>query len=187
MANVLVVYGTTDGHTRKIAQQVGGYIRGMGHNAEVLDSADVREDFRADGFNAFIILGSLHQGNHQSSLVHFVKKHRAELKLAPSTLLSVSLTAASKDGDHLPELQKCVDKFTEETEWEPSEWTPVAGALMYVEYDWIKRMILKAISKKAGGDTDTSQDYEYTDWEALETYITAFLKKYFIFDNVHST
>jgi menaquinone-dependent protoporphyrinogen oxidase len=186
MANILVVYGTTEGHTRKIAQRVGGFIREMGHNAEVLDSADVREDFRADGFNAFIIMGSLHQGSHQRSLVHFVKKHRDELKLAPSTFMSASLTAAYKEGDHHGELQACVDKFTEETEWTPTEWIPVAGALMYVEYDWFKRMILKSISKKAGGDTDTSHDYEYTDWPALEEYVKAFLEKSFIFDKTHA-
>ena len=183
MANILIVYGTTEGHTRKIAQHIGGIIRKMGHNAEVLDSADVRDDFRADGFNAFIVMGSLHQGNHQRSLIHFVKKHRNELKLAPSSFLSVSLTAASKDGDHHEELQKCVDRFTEETEWTPTEWVPVAGALKYVEYDWFKRMILKSISKKAGGDTDTSKDYEYTDWLALEDFVTSFLAKSFIFSN----
>ena len=182
MANILIVYGTTEGHTRKIAQHIGGFIREMGHNAEVLDSADVREEFKADGFNSFIVMGSLHQGNHQRSLVHFVKKHREELKLAPSAFLSISLTAASKDGDHLEELQECVDRFTEETEWTPTKWIPVAGALKYIEYDWFKRMILKSISKKAGGDTDTSKDYEYTDWAELEAFVKTFLQQGFIFD-----
>jgi menaquinone-dependent protoporphyrinogen oxidase len=186
MANILIVYGTTEGHTRKIAQRIGGFIRGMGHNAEVVDSADVREDFRADGFNAFIVMGSLHQGNHQRSLVHFVKKHHDELQLAPSAFLSVSLTAAHKEGDHRQELQKCVDQFVDETNWTPTEWIPVAGALMYVEYDWFKRMIMKSISKKAGGDIDTSKDYEYTDWVALEEFVTAFLARSLIFDRARS-
>ena len=186
MANILVVYGTTEGHTRKIAQHVGGFIRHMGHNAEVVDSADMREDLKIEGFNAFILLGSLHQGNHQRSLVHFVKKYRDELRLAPSTLLSVSLTAAYKDGDHQEELKKCVDLFCEEAEWFPTEWTSVAGALKYVEYDWLKLMVLRSIAKKAGGDTDTSQDYEYTDWPALEEYVKSFLEKSFIFDKAHA-
>jgi menaquinone-dependent protoporphyrinogen oxidase len=183
MANILIVYGTTEGHTRKIAQHIGGFIHEMGHNAELLDSADVHEEFEAEGFNAFLVMGSLHQANHQRPLVHFVKKHREELKLAPSALLSVSLTAASKDGDHHEELQKCVDRFTEETEWTPTDWTPVAGALKYIEYDWFKRMILKSISKRAGGDTDTSKDYEYTDWNALDAYVKSFLERSFIFDS----
>jgi menaquinone-dependent protoporphyrinogen oxidase len=186
MANILVVYGTTEGHTRKIAQRIGGFVREMGHNAEVVDSADVRKDFRADGFNAYIVIGSVHQGNHQRSLVHFVRKYRDDLRKAPSTFLSASLTAAYKEGDHMAELQKCVDKFTDETDWTPTEWIPVAGALLYVEYDWLKRTILKSISKRAGGDTDTAQDYEYTDWVALEVYVKSFLEKSFIFDKVHA-
>ncbi len=184
MANILVVYGTTEGHTRKIAMRIGGFIREMGHNAEVVDSADVREDFHVDGFNACIVMGSLHQGNHQRSLVHFVQKYRDDLRKAPSAFLSASLTAAYKEGDHYAELQKCVDKFTDETGWTPTEWIPVAGALMYVEFDWFKRMILKSIAKKAGAGTDTSHDYEYTDW--LKVYLQAFLKKSFIFDKVHA-
>lgn len=186
MANILIVYGTTEGQTRKIAQHIGGLIRTMGHNAEVVDSSDVREEFRADGFNAFIVTGSLHQGNHQRSLIHFVKKHRDELKKAPSLFLSVSMSAARNDGNHFDELQKCVDRFTEETEWIPTEWHPVAGALKYVEYDWLKRMIMRSISKAEGGETDTSKDYEYTDWDALDELVAGFLKKSFIFDSTHA-
>lgn len=183
MANILIVYGTTEGHTRKIAQRIGGFIREMGHNVEVVDSADVPENFNTDGFNACIFMGSLHQGKHQRSLVHFVQKYRDVLRKVPSAFLSASLTAASKVADHHDELQMCVDRFFEETEWTPTEWEPVAGVLLYVEYDWFKRMILKSISKKAGGDTDTSKDYEYTDWHALEEFVKQFLAKILIFDN----
>lgn len=170
-ANILVVYGTTEGHTCKIAQRIEGFVRQLGYNAEVVDSADVQEDFHTEGFNACIVLGSLHQGHHQRSLVHFVRKYRDNLRRGPSAFLSASLTVAYNEGDHHAELQKCVDDFIGETEWLPTEWTSVAGALMFVEYDWFKRMILKSISKKAGRDTDTSKDYEYTDWVALEEYV----------------
>ena len=43
----------------------------------------------------------------------------------------------------------------------------VAGALPYTRYGWIKRMMMRRIVAKAGGDTDTSRDYEYTDWNDL--------------------
>lgn len=175
MANILIIYGTTEGHTRKIAQQVGGYVRERGHDAEVVDSANIREDLTLRIYDAFILLGSIHQGFHQRPLTHFVKTHREELSKAPSAFLSVSLTAAYRGDDHQAELDKCAEEFFQETDWHPTVWAPVAGALKYLEYDWFKRMVLRAISGRAGGDTDTSKDYEYTDWEKLESFVDGFL------------
>ena len=34
----------------------------------------------------------------------------------------------------------------------------------------MKRLVMRVIAKRAGGDTDTSRDYVYTDWEALERF-----------------
>ena len=39
----------------------------------------------------------------------------------------------------------------------------VAGALLYTRYNIFKRWIMKRIVAKAGGDTDVSRDYDYTD------------------------
>jgi menaquinone-dependent protoporphyrinogen oxidase len=33
---------------------------------------------------------------------------------------------------------------------------------------------MKRITRKAGGDTDTSRDYEYTDWSDLRTFAEDF-------------
>jgi menaquinone-dependent protoporphyrinogen oxidase len=43
----------------------------------------------------------------------------------------------------------------------------VAGALVYTKYDYFKRLVMKLIADRRGGDTDTSKDHEYTDWAAL--------------------
>ena len=36
------------------------------------------------------------------------------------------------------------------------------------------RWIIKRIVAKAGGDTDTSRDYVYTDWDDLKAFAMAF-------------
>lgn len=177
MINILIAYATTEGHTRKVAQHIGGYLRSLGHDAEVVDTADFREGFNMQRFEGFLLLGSLHQGKHQNSLVEFVSDHREIISAVPNALLSISLTAAYKEGDHHEELQKCVDYFCQETQWQPDEWYPVAGALKYVEYDWLKRIVMRTISGKAGGDVDTSQDYEYTDWKQLDEFANQFIAK----------
>jgi len=35
---------------------------------------------------------------------------------------------------------------------------------------------MKRIAAKAGGDTDTSRDYEYTDWNALSRFTVQFVR-----------
>lgn len=177
MANVLIVYGTTEGHTRKIASRVKDQIEAAGHRADLYDSADLPPTLSLSGYDAFILAGSLHQAKHQRPLIHFARDRAAELAKRPSALLSVSLTAIVDDADHNAAAQKCIDDLVAETGWQPTAVLPVAGALLYTQYDWLKRMIMKSIVKKEGGDTDTSRDYEYTDWAELEAFVRDFVAR----------
>jgi menaquinone-dependent protoporphyrinogen oxidase len=47
----------------------------------------------------------------------------------------------------------------------------VAGALAYSKYNFFIKLVMKAIARKAGGPTDTSRDYEFTDWPALDRFV----------------
>lgn len=46
----------------------------------------------------------------------------------------------------------------------------IAGALMYSKYSLPLKWIMKRIARIAGEDTDTSKDYEYTDWKRVKRY-----------------
>jgi menaquinone-dependent protoporphyrinogen oxidase len=48
------------------------------------------------------------------------------------------------------------------------------GALQYSKYGPLKRLVVRAFAAVAGHDTDTSKDYEYTDWKAVERFAAAF-------------
>lgn len=176
MKNVLVVYGTTEGHTRKIAERVGEWVREAGHKCEVVDSANLPEGFVVAGYDAFVAAGSLHETKHQRPLRHFVREHAAVMGARPSAFLSVSMSAVNKDEKHRADTQRCIDEFLEETGWNPTVTKAVAGALKYTKYDWLKRFIMVQIVKGEGGDVDTSKDYEYTDWDDLKAFVVEFLK-----------
>lgn len=177
MSKVLIVYGTTEGHTRKIANQVAEWVKAKGHIADVVDSADVPAGFVMAGYDAFIAAGSLHETKHQRPLRHFVADHAGVMSARPSAFLSVSMSAVKQDEKHKADTQKCIDEFLVETGWKPSVTKAVAGALKYTKYDWLKRFIMVQIVKSEGGDLDTSKDYEYTDWADLEAFTGEFLKR----------
>ncbi|MEO8257290.1 MAG: flavodoxin domain-containing protein [Acidobacteriota bacterium] len=64
-----------------------------------------------------------------------------------------------------------IDVFVEETAWRPARVLPVAGALAYSRYNFLIRFVMKRIARKAGAPTDTSRDYEFTDWSVLDAFI----------------
>ena len=72
------------------------------------------------------------------------------------------------------DLQAILERFTKETGWQPTITKIVAGALLYTQYGWFKRMAMKWMASRAGGDTDTSRDYVYTDWADLATFAARF-------------
>jgi menaquinone-dependent protoporphyrinogen oxidase len=113
-------------------------------------------------------------------MVKFVKEHLAELQRMPSSFLSVTLSEAGAERpDATPEehvmfssdVQNVLNTFFDETGWRPQHVKPVAGALLYTKYSFLTRFIMKRIARKAGGDTDTSRDYEYTDWMGLDRFV----------------
>ncbi len=172
---VLVIFGTTEGHTGKIANHVGAFLRDCGHTADVFDATELPTDLEVNSYDAYILAGSLHMGEHQPGLVSFALKHVNRFRYAPTAFLSVSLSAAHSDEKAVASTTKCIDRFLDETGWRPTMTTPVAGALMYSKYNFLVKMMMRKIAKKEGGPTDTSCDHELTDWVALDRFLGDFL------------
>jgi menaquinone-dependent protoporphyrinogen oxidase len=170
MAKILIVYGTTEGHTAKIAQRMAETVRQAGHDVDVRDSKDLTRSTIEDGYDGVIVGGSVHAGDLQSSLREFVRRHRELLDRIPSAFFSVSLTAADPDEAARGETQAAVDKFARETGWQPRRVEAIAGALVYSQYTFFVRHMMKLIAKHAGHPTDTAHDYDFTDWEGVEKF-----------------
>jgi menaquinone-dependent protoporphyrinogen oxidase len=175
MKSALVVYGTTEGQTRKVAEFIANALMAGGVKVELVDSADGRAALLQPIHAGAIVCGSLHQHRFQASLLRFVKDNVAWLARIPAAFVAVSLTAALKDHGSRDELRKIAQEFYRETGWTPAITCQVAGALRYSQYDYFKRLVMKLIARQQGGDTDTSHDHEYTDWDDLARFVAEFL------------
>ncbi|MGI9492007.1 MAG: flavodoxin domain-containing protein [Geminicoccaceae bacterium] len=173
--NVLIVYGTTEGQTRKIATFIADRIRGRGENVTLIDNTDLAKNITIDDVDAVIAAGSVHNGRHQAALFQFVRDRREVLQAKPSAFISVSLSMASDDKQDRLDAAACADRFFEAAEWKPTVTHLVAGAIRYSQYDFFKSWILRMIASTKGASTDTSQDHEFTDWKDLEAFADAFL------------
>jgi menaquinone-dependent protoporphyrinogen oxidase len=179
MRVVAVFYATREGHTKQIADRIAIDLEQRGYAAECYD---VREEAPQNiaGYAAAVLAASVHMGAHEREMVRFVKRHRAQLEDMPTAFISVTLSEAGVEKqDATPEqratfaadVEKVLNRFFEETGWRPSKVKPVAGALLYSKYSFLIKIIMKRIARKAGAGTDTSRDYDYTDWVGLDRFV----------------
>lgn len=174
---LLLVYGTTEGQTQKVARFVVAHLAREGHQTQALNAIDSTAALDPRAFDAVIIAASLHAGRYQSAVIDFVDKHRAAIDERPNAFLSVSLAAASSDEDDVQGLKQCVTEFTRQTGWTPRHIHHVAGAFRYTSYDFLKRWAMKYIAHRKGGPTDTTRDHELTDWADLARFVDTFLQE----------
>jgi menaquinone-dependent protoporphyrinogen oxidase len=163
---LMIVYATTEGQTQKICEFLRDETEKAGHVPALFDA--VVTPPAPDEFDAVIVAASLHGGKYQLSVKNFVQTHHKALNRMNTAFLSVSLTAAADEPESWKELKQHTEDFLLETGWNPGVTEQVAGALRYTQYDFFKRFIMRMISSRSGGDTDTSRDHEYTDWKQVK-------------------
>lgn len=174
MTKILIGYGTTEGQTARIAEHMAAVIRGQGHEAQVLDLKRSK-DLPPGSYDAVIIGGSIHMGKHEEYVGAFVRKNRVTLERLPSAFFSVSLAA---HGD-MENARAYVENFEQETGWRPAQVGYFGGALLYRQYGFLKRLMMKKIVRDKPGNLslDTSRDHEYTDWDAAKRFAEDLLKR----------
>jgi menaquinone-dependent protoporphyrinogen oxidase len=174
MTKIMIGYGTTEGQTARIADHIAEVIRGRGHEAQAVNLKRSPEVL-LDGYDAVIVGGSIHMGKHEEHVVDFVQKNRFRLERLPSAFFSVSLAA---HGD-MENARAYVENFQQQTGWHPTQVGLFGGALLYRQYGFLKRLMMKKIvSDKPGGlSTDTSRDHVYTDWDEVKRFAQAFLER----------
>jgi menaquinone-dependent protoporphyrinogen oxidase len=173
VTKILIAYGTTEGQTARIADQLAEVMRNRGVEADSLN-LKLSQGVAIGGYDAVVVGSSIHMGKHQEDVVEFVRKNRADLDRLPSAFFSVSLAA---NGD-LQNAEAYVENFVQETGWRPSKVGLFSGALLYRQYGFLKRYMMKRIVRdKPGMSTDTSRDYVYTDWDQVRRFAEDFVER----------
>lgn len=166
---LLIVYGTTEGQTKKICEFLRDEAKKAGHEVSLNNALEFH--VHSTGFDAAIIGASLHAEKYQDAVEHYVHENNKGLNNIPSAFLSVSLTAATDEPESWKELKQITHEFLDKTGWQPTYVEQVAGALRYSKYNFLKKFIMRMIAQKQSGDTDASKDYEYTDWDQVKRII----------------
>jgi menaquinone-dependent protoporphyrinogen oxidase len=168
MCEVPIFYATTEGQTRRIAEQFAAQIRqhGLGSEAIALASDDASQ-VNWQAVRGVCLAASLHRQRHQPEAVAFARRHHRELSMVPSLFISVSLSAASKNPAEVRAAERLAAEFAIATGWTPWRTAAIAGRLAYTQYNVLVRWMMRRIALREGASGDTSRDHEYTNWAEI--------------------
>ena len=175
--HILVLYGTTHGQSRKIASAVATSLRAEGATVTLANVNEAWSDDPRDS-TAVVVVAPVHAGRFPGGVRQWVRRHRMALDSRPAAFVAVCLAIVHRTPKVDQDLRAVLDRFSTETGWRPRETKIVAGALKFTKYGWLTRWMMKRIVAKAGGDVDTSRDFEYTDWEDLHDFSVRFLRQF---------
>jgi len=175
MPRILILFGTTDGQTAKIARTLGEELRTLGAEVDVVRAgADVSAS-RPEDYAGIIVAASVHVRRFQQPVRRWLRAHAAGLRGKPTAFLSVCLAVLQKDDEQVQrDIQTIINGLLTATGWQPTIVRKIPGALLYTRYNWLVRMVMRQIARTQGRDTDVTRDYEYTNWDDLRAFAREF-------------
>jgi menaquinone-dependent protoporphyrinogen oxidase len=170
---VFILFSTTEGHARRLAQFTAARLAKLDHKVYVCDAAQTDQPDVA-GFDAALLIASVHVGHYRRSFVAFARKYHDVLNAIPTAFVSVSLSAAGDNPTDLAGIRDCIERLKRDTAWHPGAVHHAAGAMLFSACGFFTKLAIKLIARKRGKVVNTSQDDDLTDYAALETFIDAF-------------
>nr|AEM25303.1 protoporphyrinogen oxidase [Strigomonas galati] len=175
----MLLFSTTDGHTKVIANAIAEAIRTkdsaaqcaiqdlkafMTHNKQT--EAGVTD---LKHYDKVILGASIRYGYFSEDVHQFVKQYYPHLNSFPTAFYAVNMTAR-KPNKRTPETNPYARKFLIESPWIPTKAAVFAGALYYPRYSFFDRNMIRFIMKITGGDTDPTLEKVYTDWDSVKAF-----------------
>jgi menaquinone-dependent protoporphyrinogen oxidase len=168
MANILIIYSTTDGHTRKICQRLEQVIEEQGHTVTV-KSVDDEADFDIKPFDKVVLGASIRYGKHSRKVYAFIKRNQQVLDSKPNAFFSVNVVARKPEKSK-PETNPYLKKFLSQISWRPQNLAVFAGKIDYQRYRFWDRQMIRLIMWMTKGPTDPKAVVEFTNWEQVESF-----------------
>ena len=172
MKKYLVIYSTTDGQTKKICEKIVSSV----HKENSYEIYSLEKVFKIDldCYDKIIIGASIRYGKHKPQLYEFIKKNKKILEKKFTAFFTVNVVAR-KENKNTPNTNPYMKKFLNLSSWQPNELSVFAGKIDYPKYSFFDRQIIRLIMYITKGPTDTSNTYEFTDWDEVEKFANKIL------------
>ena len=167
MTSSLLIYSSTDGHTKTICNRITKFLNEDGFSKVV--SLEEATKINLSEFNKIIIGASIRYGKHSKELYKFVNSNKNILDNKQGIFFSVNVVARKLEKNSA-ETNPYIKKFLKLSKWKPKKIEVFAGRVDYPNYNIMDKYIIKLIMFITKGPTDTSQSYEFTDWSRVDNF-----------------
>jgi menaquinone-dependent protoporphyrinogen oxidase len=168
MTEILIVYSTTDGHTREICDRLCEVIKSRGHQVSLTELTE-STDPDPSSYDKVVIGASIRYGKHRPWVYRYIQRHLVELEARPSAFFSVNVVAR-KPEKNTPETNPYFRKFLKQITWKPAQLAVFAGKLDYPSYGFLDRQIIRFIMWMTKGPTAADTVVDFTDWRQVEAF-----------------
>lgn len=168
MTRILIIYSTTDGHTRKICSRLKQVIENQ-NNLVTLVSINNENSIDLNGFDKVVIGASIRYGKHSRYVYEFIKNNARILDRKPNAFFSVNVVARKPDKNQ-PGTNPYMQKFLKQIPWKPKLLAVFAGKIDYQKYTYWDRIAIRFIMWITKGPTDPGTSIEFTDWNRVEDF-----------------
>ncbi len=167
MSSFIIIYSSTDGHTKIICERIRNFLS-KGNLVELFALEDAKK-VNLSNFEKIVIGASIRYGKHSKELYKFINLNKNILDQKKSAFFSVNVVAR-KPEKNTAETNPYIKKFLKISKWRPNKIKVFAGKVDYPNYNFFDKYIIKFIMFITKGPTDTSQSYEFTDWSKVDDF-----------------
>jgi len=168
MAKILIIYSTTDGHTRKICFRLQQVVENLDNQVTVISVADASA-IDLESFDKIVVGASIRYGKHSPKVYDFIKNNSRILDSKSNAFFSVNVVAR-KPEKNTPETNPYLIKFLKQISWKPKTLAVFAGKIDYQKYGLLDRFMIRLIMWITKGPTDPNANVEFTDWSQVEEF-----------------
>ena len=168
MAKIIIIYSTTDGHTREICYYLQQVIEKR-NNHVVLIPINNEAEIDLKSFDKIVIGASIRYGKHSPKVNAFIKKNLHILESKSNAFFSVNVVARKPEKNH-PETNPYLIKFLRQIPWKPMKLAVFAGKIDYQKYKFWDCLMIRLIMWMTKGPTDPKTNIDFTNWSQVEDF-----------------
>ncbi|MCI5162179.1 MAG: menaquinone-dependent protoporphyrinogen IX dehydrogenase [Candidatus Electrothrix sp. AX5] len=168
MSKILIIYSSTDGHTKKICSHLKQLLETQ-NDQVTLVSVNNANAIDLNSFDKIVIGASIRYGKHSKQTYAFIKDNQETLEDKSNAFFSVNVVAR-KSKKNTPETNPYLQKFLKQITWKPKKLAVFAGKIEYQKYTFQDRLMIRLIMWITKGPTDPTTNIEFTDWNQVDDF-----------------
>lgn len=168
MASILIIYSTTDGHTKEICQRLKLVIELESHQVRLVSIKEC-SDIDLQPFDKIVLGASIRYGKHSPLVTEFISRNEQILNAKPNAFFSVNVVARKPEKNR-PETNPYLQKFLGKISWQPRHLAVFAGKIDYPSYGFFDRQIIRLIMWMTKGPTHPDTVIDFTDWQKVDDF-----------------